>query len=72
MSNENVHPHFKGILNSIGTVVCGISEKEILEATNEMCIESLSPENFEKWEDVKAALKLVRKGLAQDALPGQD
>ena len=30
---------------------------------NEMCIESLSPETFEKWEDVKKELNLNRSIL---------
>lgn len=40
-----------------------MEEIEILSQINKMCIESLSPEVFEKWEEVKIALKLTRKNL---------
>jgi hypothetical protein len=40
-----------------------IGELSILDSANEMCIESLSPEMFEKWEEVKQQLKLNRAML---------
>lgn len=41
-----------------------MQEREIVLRMNEMCIESLSPDVFEKWEEVKKALELVRKDLS--------
>lgn len=40
-------------------------ELELQTLTNMdiICIESLSPEVFEKWEEIKESLKLVRKNL---------
>jgi len=38
-------------------------ETEILQHVNDMCIESLSPNIFEKWEAVKEGLLLTRKSL---------
>ncbi|MCP4984844.1 MAG: hypothetical protein GY928_01905 [Colwellia sp.] len=35
-------------------------EKEILEDVDKMCVNSLDPEGFVKWEDVKAQLQLNR------------
>lgn len=43
-----------------------ITEKEILNAVNEMCVESLSPDTFEKWEEVKKALAMVRKNIINE------
>ncbi len=40
-----------------------ISEPEILDLMDKMCIESLSPDVFEKWEAVKDQLKANRKLL---------
>lgn len=40
-----------------------ITEKVILNTMDEMCIESLSPDTFEKWEEVKEELSKVRKNL---------
>ena len=40
-----------------------MTEKEIIERMNEMCEESLSPEVFEKWIDVKQWLESTRKNL---------
>lgn len=40
-----------------------IGELSILDSVNEMCIESLSPDVFEKWEEVKQQLKLNRAML---------
>lgn len=34
-----------------------------LEVTHEMCIESLSPDLFEKWEEVRSALMETRKAF---------
>ena len=38
-------------------------ENATLEKMEAMCIESLSPDSFEKWEGVKKDLCLVRKEL---------
>lgn len=38
-------------------------EKHALDFVNEMCIESLSPEWFDKWEDIKNELKARRSAL---------
>ena len=38
-------------------------EEEIVKTINEMCIESLSPEVFEQWENVKLNLERTRKDL---------
>lgn len=40
-----------------------MKETEIIKKVNEMCIESLSPDMFEKWEDVKERLEVTRKDL---------
>jgi len=40
-----------------------LGERFILDLTNQMCEESLSPELFEKWEEVKNSLSNNRKGL---------
>lgn len=40
-----------------------MTEKEIVEATHNMCIQSLSPDEFEKWESVKYWLEQVREKL---------
>ena len=40
-----------------------MEEKEIIEKMQNMCEESLSPDVFEKWEEVQKALQLVRKEL---------
>lgn len=36
------------------------AEAQDIEAVNEMCIESLSPDLFEKWEEVQKQLKINR------------
>ena len=41
-----------------------MEEREILNQINKMCIESLSPQVFEKWEEVKKGLELSRKDLS--------
>lgn len=38
-------------------------ELSVLDSVNEMCLESLSPETFEKWEEVKNELKQNRRLL---------
>lgn len=38
-------------------------ELDALDFVNEICIESLDPESFEKWDDVKKVLKSNRKLL---------
>lgn len=40
------------------------NEKEIIALINQMCEESLSPELFEKWEEVKSQLEVNRRNLA--------
>ena len=40
-----------------------MKEREIIQAINNMCVESLSPEVFDKWEEVKFNLQLTRKDL---------
>lgn len=43
------------------------NEKELIAIINKMCKESLSPELFEKWEEVKKALETNRKSLTNSA-----
>lgn len=38
-------------------------EKHSLDFVNEICLESLSPELFEKWDEIKNALKVERPTL---------
>lgn len=38
-------------------------EREILRVMNLMCEQSLSPDEFEKWDQVKKALTETRKNL---------
>jgi len=38
-------------------------ELDALDFVNEMCLESLDPETFEKWEEVKKVLKSNRSLL---------
>lgn len=40
-----------------------MKERQIIKKVHEMCIESLSPEVFEKWEEVKKNLEKTRKNL---------
>lgn len=40
-----------------------MTEKQIIEAVNQMCIESLSPVLLEYWEAVKLQLEQNRKEL---------
>ena len=42
-----------------------ITEKQIVDAMDEMCMESLCPEHHEAWEHIVTSLKEVRKGLAE-------
>ena len=39
------------------------NEKEMVKRFNAICLESLDPETFEKWEDVKKVLYAIRKAL---------
>ena len=41
----------------------GEGEKQALNFVDEMCIESLDPDTFAKWEAVKRGLKQVRRML---------
>ncbi len=43
-----------------------MSEKETIEKTSQMCEESLAPDIFKKWEEVKHWLEKTRKKLKQD------
>lgn len=43
-----------------------VSEKEILAAIDSMCVESLCPDTFDKWEAVKAELESIRVGLSPE------
>jgi len=50
-----------------------ITEKQIVEAMDEMCFESLDPELCEAWEKIVTNLSKVRGGLAnypQEIFPG--
>jgi hypothetical protein len=38
-------------------------ENNTVAIVNEMCIESLSPDLFEKWEEIKNSLKANRSAL---------
>lgn len=40
-----------------------LTEDKIIDSVDSMCLESLDPEEFEKWESVKAALFNTRKNL---------
>lgn len=40
-----------------------MTEKEIIAKMQSMCEESLSPDTFEKWEEVKKWLESTRKNL---------
>lgn len=56
-SQKNLELHFQNwVTNDRG-------ELSVLDAVNEMCIESLSPDNFEKWDEIKKALKNSRRLL---------
>ena len=39
------------------------NDQYIIDKMNDMCTESLSPDNFINWESVKDGLKLVRRQL---------
>lgn len=47
-----------------------MEEREIVARINEMCIESLSPDVFEKWEEVKKSLESTRKNLTNNTDEG--
>lgn len=50
-----------------------ITEKQIVDAMDEMCLESLDPELHEAWERIVTSLCKVRRGLAnypQEIFPG--
>ena len=42
-----------------------MSEKEILDIMNKMCIETLPPDIHDKWEEVKHWLEKTRKALKE-------
>lgn len=43
-----------------------VNEKDLLAIINKMCEESLSPELFEKWEEVKTQLEINRQKLKEE------
>ena len=50
-----------------------ITEKQIVAAMDEMCIESLDPELIDAWENIVTSLSKVRSRLAnypQEIFPG--
>jgi phage-related protein len=48
-----------------------MTEKEIIKKMQSMCEASLSPYNFEKWEDVKRCLESARHKLANSDVDKQ-
>ncbi len=40
-----------------------MKEKEIIKEMQRMCEESLNPDAFEKWQEVKNCLETTRKDL---------
>lgn len=62
---------YDGYLNCLNWIIemesaspsTATDEQSALSLLNKMCEESLSPERFEKWEDVVVGLKLSRKNL---------
>lgn len=50
-------------LNDVKTQLSQDSDNFWLDAVEEMCVESLSPEKFEMWEKVKEQLKITRKHI---------
>ena len=54
---EQLEKDFHGYINGEG-------ERKIISVVNEMCEQSLHPEAFEKWDEVKASLKAARTNLA--------
>ena len=46
-----------------------LSEQEMLESVDNMCAESLSPELYEKWEEVSAMLRNNRKAFRKQDEP---
>lgn len=50
-------------MDKIKQIADELSEKQIIETINEMCIKSLDPDNFKNWENVRKGLELVRKNL---------
>lgn len=40
-----------------------VNEKKIINDMNSMCVESLNPESFKKWEQVKLELESNRVAL---------
>lgn len=50
-----------------------ITEKQIVDAMDEMCSESLHPELFDAWEQIVTHLSKVRSGLQAypfEVIPG--
>lgn len=41
-------------------------EQNTIDTINEMCIESLSPDLFEKWEEIKNSLESNRSALKEN------
>ncbi len=40
-----------------------LKESDLIEWMDKICVESLSPHDFENWDKIKEFLKLVRKNL---------
>ena len=43
-----------------------MTEKEVIDQMQTMCEQSLDPEQFEQWEQIKELLKSVRKNLTAE------
>lgn len=41
-------------------------EKEVIDQMQSMCEQSLDPEQFQHWEQIKKTLKSVRKNLTAE------
>ena len=52
-------------LNKLRSVYNKRNEKEIIETMQNMCEESLPPDAFEKWDDVRKILENNRKALTK-------
>lgn len=57
-SQENMESKFQHFMTNEG-------EKHAIDFVNEICLESLSPELFEKWDEIKNALKANKPELVK-------
>lgn len=64
-SNESIEEIQQAKLESdfIEFMTNGTGELSLLDSVNEMCQQSLSPETFEMWENVKKELRQNRRVL---------